>query len=138
MGRTTEVLEEEGLEEEAGTEVGVHVCRGSSGQGALGRRVVGIQDLFLFISSLGSHSKMDSRLFLSLEVTILCQRPFVLVLFPVCVTDLDEIVMVALPGVMLPLSHCSSPSGVSGVFWAKGFSAPVTGFSDDRNYCHGQ
>lgn len=48
-----------------------------------------------------------------------------LVLLPVCVTDLKEIVMVALPGAALSLSHCSSPAGVWGLllpFWAKRFS----------------
>lgn len=61
-----------------------------------------------------------------------------LVLLPVCVTDLKEIVMVALPGAALSLSHCSSPAGVWGLllpFWAKHFPSLVTGFPDDRSYC---
>lgn len=87
-----------------------------------------IENPFLFIYlliELPQQNGFISRLCLALKVTILLSKTFVLVLLPVCVTDLNEIVMVALPRVMLSLPHCSSPAGVWGLlllFWAKHFS----------------
>lgn len=53
-------------------------------------------------------------------LVIICQRPFVLILLPVHVTDLNAALMVALPGITLFLSHSSSLPGVGGLlllFW---------------------
>lgn len=60
---------------------------------------------------------------------------------PVCVIDLNATLTVALPGITVFLSHCSSLVGVGGLlllFWQSICLWLVTGFPDDRSCCHQQ